>query len=196
MTGPAGRPRGNPLPGGSPRFSLNPFPGQVQGPAREIGGSLGRRAGILSLDCAIRGDLGRIAIPAPAARPERRGRLWEETCLEMFLGPDGSEGYWEFNLSPAGHWNVYRFSSYRTGMREEAAFSSLPYRVRSDREALRISVRIALGTILPAGGCFEIAVCAVVRSAHGTASHWALAHPGPRPDFHRREGFAIRLPAG
>ena len=44
--------------------------------------------------------------------PRRRDRLWEETCLELFLGEEGSERYWEFNLSPAGHWNVYRFEFY------------------------------------------------------------------------------------
>src|SRR4030042_7193941 len=52
---------------------------------------------------------------------------------------EGSERYWEFNLSPAGHWNVYRFASYRKEMREEPAFASLPFRVRTEPEALRLS---------------------------------------------------------
>ncbi len=38
-----------------------------------------------------------------------------------------STKYWEFNLSPAGDWNVYRFTDYRQGMEEETAISSLPF---------------------------------------------------------------------
>ena len=34
---------------------------------------------------------------------------------------------------------------------------------------------------------------AVIRSATGKTTHWALAHPGPRPDFHRRDGFALTV---
>jgi hypothetical protein len=51
-----------------------------------------------------------------------------------------------------------------------------------------------LGKILPAGETVEVGVCAVIRTETGGTSHWALAHPGPRPDFHRREGFALTLP--
>ena len=65
----------------------------------------------------------------PADMPARRDRLWEETCFEFFLAVKNSPRYWEFNLSPAGHWNVYRFADYRQGMQEEPAFASLPFSV-------------------------------------------------------------------
>jgi hypothetical protein len=55
-------------------------------------------------------------------------------------------------------------------------------------------MELDLGKILPAGGAVEAGVCAVIRTTAGGTSHWALAHPGPRPDFHRREGFALILP--
>jgi len=32
----------------------------------------------------------------------------------------------------------------------------------------------------------------VIRLDGGRAGHWALAHPGDRPDFHLREGFLLR----
>jgi hypothetical protein len=53
---------------------------------------------------------------------------------------------------------------------------------------------LGLGNILPAGETVEAGVCAVIKTETGGTSHWALAHPGPRPDFHRREGFALILP--
>jgi hypothetical protein len=175
-------------------FSLTPFRGEGNAPDLKITGSIGRRADLLSLNCALLGNLSELALPAPEASPGRKDRLWEETCLEFFLAVKDSERYWEFNLSPAGHWNVYRFTSYREGMREEPAFASLPFGVRKGPESLALSLELAIGKILPAGHALEIAVGAVIKTVNGETSHWALAHPGPRPDFHRREGFRLDIP--
>ena len=177
------------------RFSLKPFRGENNGPIRKITGTVGRRANTLSLGYALLGDLSELSIPGPGKSPGRKSRLWEETCLEVFLGEQGSERYWEFNLSPAGHWNVFRFASYRKEMREEPAFASLPLRVRTEPEALRLSLDVELGKIIPAERTIEVAVGAVVKTAAGGTSHWALVHRGPRPDFHRRDGFTFNLPA-
>ena len=149
----------------------------------------------MSVGYTLLGNLSEIATPAPGKIPGRKDRLWEETCLELFLGIKDSGKYWEFNLSPAGHWNVYSFTSYRKGMREEPAIPSLPFRVWTEPEALRISLDLDIGKIVPAGNSVEVAVCALIRTIAGMTSHWALAHPGPRPDFHRRDGFSMTLPA-
>ncbi len=174
-------------------FLLKPFPGEGRGPGPAIAGSIARHANLLSVVYEIRGDLSEISVPEPADAPGRRDRLWEGTCLELFLGPDGSAAYWEFNLSPAGHWNVYRFESYREGMREEPVFSSLPFGVRTEPRMFRLSLDVDIGRLVPAGKGADVAVCAVVRTKAGESSHWALSHPGLRPDFHRRDGFRLRL---
>ncbi|MBE0569227.1 MAG: DOMON-like domain-containing protein [Deltaproteobacteria bacterium] len=179
-----------------PGFSLKPFPGGEPLPSIGITGTVRRSADALSIGYAIAGDLSELAIPPPAKSPERMGGLWEETCLEFFLGMKDSGRYWEFNLSPAGHWNVYSFASYRKDRREEPAFASLPFFVRTEPGAFRLSLDVDPRRILPAGEAFEVAVCAVLRTVTGMISHWALAHPGPRPDFHRKEGFLPILPAG
>lgn len=176
-------------------FSLRPFPGEKSSPGLTVAGTIGRRGRRLSIACAILGNLSDLAIPPRADSPERRGRLWEETCLELFLAERGEERYWEFHLSPAGHWNVYRFASYRYGMREEEAIPSLSVQGSPEPGALRLSAEIALEPILPARVPIEASVCAVLKSPSGEASHWALAHPGSRPDFHRREGFLLEFPA-
>src|SRR5512134_701601 len=111
------------------KFSLFPFPGEGHAPAIRVAGSMTRRANRLSVRYALTGDLSEIAIPAPQPFPMRKDKLWEETCLEFFLGPTDSERYWEFNLSPSGNWNVYRFASPRKGMAEEPAVPSLPFAV-------------------------------------------------------------------
>lgn len=177
------------------KFSLTPFRGEGKGPDLEVSGSVERRMDRLSVRCALTGDLAELAIPEPEAIPARKDRLWEKTCLEVFLGVKGSKRYWEFNLSPAGHWNAYRFESYREGMREEPALSSLPFGVRKRPAALEFYVELDIGKFLPATALVEIAVAAVIRTAKGETCHWALVHPGPRPDFHLRDGFKLDVAA-
>ena len=176
------------------RFSLKPFRIEEDLPGIGIKGTIGRRSNTLSIGFALIGNLSDLSIPAPAESPGRKDRPWEGTCLELFLGMRDSGRYWEFNLSPAGHWNVYRFVSYRKGMREEPAFASLPFRVRTRPEGLRVSMELDIGKIVPTGKAVEAAVCAVILTLRGKRSHWALTHSGTRPDFHRRDGFALALP--
>lgn len=159
-----------------------------------IGGTIARRANALTLRYEVRGDLSKVSIPAAAETPRRKDRLWEETCLELFLGTADSGEYWELNLSPSGNWNVYRFTRYREGMREETAIPSLPFDVRRDPEALLLTVELCIGRIVPAGKDIAVAVAAVIGTTDGGKSHWALVHPSSRPDFHRRDGFALILP--
>ncbi len=178
-------------PGAGPlEFSLKPFRAGGHPAGLAVCGSIARRAGTLAVEYELRGPLPELAVPARAEAAERRDGLWEETCLELFLGIAGAAGYWEFNLSPAGHWNVYRFASYRESMRPEGAFASLPFAVRRGAGTLRVSLEVDIGAILPAGGAIDFAACAVVRTKAGNVSYWALDHPGPRPDFHRRDGFS------
>ena len=158
-----------------------------------IGGSIARRAETLSVRFEVRGSLSKLAIPAAAETPRRKNRLWEETCLELFLGTAESGEYWEFNLSPSGHWNVYRFPRYREGMRQEQAFPSLPFAVRIGPEALELSMELGVGKILRTEETIQAGVAAVVKTVHGDTNHWALIHPASRPDFHRRDGFALTL---
>lgn len=177
------------------RFLLMPFPGEGNPAALTIGGSIARRAGTLSVRCEVRGNLSKVEIPVAAEAPRRQDRLWEETCLELFLGTEDSGEYWELNLSPAGHWNVYRFTSYREGMREEPGFTSLPFAVRIGPESLELSMELDVGRILPAGETIEACAAVVIGTIDGGKSHWAPVHPASRPDFHRRDGFALTLPA-
>jgi len=176
-------------------YTLKPFPGEEKRLDLTIPGTIGRRGNTLSLGFALLGDLSGLAIPSPTGSPGRRDRLWKETCLEFFLAEKGSVRYWEFNLSPAGNWNVYRLTSYRNRMREEPAFGSLPFRVLREPGTIRLSLELDIGKILPAGKAIEAAVCAVIKTITGNTSHWACVHPGPRPDFHRRDGFTLSVPA-
>ncbi len=174
-------------------FSLKPFPSGHKPPPLRITGSIGRTGDVLSVSYLIFGPIAELLIPTPAKSCERRQGLWEETCLEFFLGIPGYGSYREFNLSPSGHWNVYHFTSYRKGMKEDPGFTSLPFSMSNGPGSLRLSLQVDLKNIFLAVQSMEIAVSAVIKDKKGKITYWALAHPGPQPDFHSRESFIIRI---
>ncbi len=174
-------------------FRLEPFaltgrPGDIT-----MSGTIARRGDVLAMHYVLRGRLAELVIPGPAARPGRRHGLWEATCFEFFLGVKEAPGYWEFNLSPAGHWNVYRFEGYRQGMTEETAFTSLYFSVRRRPESLKVALELDLGKIVAADQLLVIGLAAVIKFRDQGLTYWALAHPGAQADFHRRDSFQVEL---
>lgn len=175
----------------SKSFSLEPF---LSGPLPadiRITGVIHRTTKGLSIVYEILGDLSAIEISATAETPVRKHALWRETCFELFLGAKSACPYWEFNLSPTGHWNIYHFTAYRQGMKEEPAFRSLPLVARRQRAALLLSVDIDIDRIIPSRHVVEAGISAVMKTIDGTVTYWALTHPGPQADFHRRDSFII-----
>lgn len=187
------------------RFSLVPFaPGAAPGAtALRVSAGLEGRASkpVLVLDYQLEADLGlgpmAVKLPPAAASPGRRDGLWQHTCLEAFLAPAGERRYWELNLSPSGDWAVYRFSDYRQDGCAEPMAPRTPWSFDHDQRSLTLQVcwplPAALVEALAVGQGLELGVAAVIERQHGGLEYWALRHPGPEPDFHRREGFQIQL---
>ena len=111
----------------------------------------------------------------------------------MFVAAKGSSRYWEFNMSPSGHWNVYRFSAYREGMREETGFESLPFSTSRADDLFILSLEIEPARFIEGVRQVVVGVCAVIRGKDGGTSFWALKHCGSKPDFHERESFVIEV---
>ena len=174
-------------------FSLEPFPLTGPLPSFKITGHIARRPHQLAIRYDLHGPLTELVIPAPADLPSRRHGLWEETCFEFFLGVKHAPQYWEFNLSPAGPWNVYRFDGYRQGMAEETAFTALPFDVKQQSDSLLLVLELNIDKIVRADQPLEVAIAAVIPLAGGGLAYWALTHPGPQPDFHRRDSFLVEL---
>lgn len=174
-------------------FTLQPFPGTRQRPDIAISGAISRRTDTLAISYLLQGRLNEVEIPQLSNPAARRIGLWEKTCFEFFLAIKDAPGYWEFNLSPSGDWNVYRFEIYRQGLNEEKAFSQLPFSVRRQSDCLRLDLEFDLGLIIRADQAVEAAVTAVIKTRAGGETFWAVAHPGEAPDFHHRDGFIIRL---
>lgn len=163
-------------------------------PPMSISGQAARDANLLAIDFFLTGDLAQLVIAPPAAEPSRRDNLWQTTCFECFFAPPESLAYWECNLSPAGHWNIYRFTDYRQGKQPEATITNPPLTVsRNGKQSLHLSLRLALGKIVLPALPISLGISAVVESCAGTLSYWALRHSGVKPDFHRREDFLLIL---
>jgi hypothetical protein len=175
-------------------FFLQPFPRANPRSRFELGGTIARRGpGALSVRYMLFGDMDELLIPEPASVPARKRGLWEETCFELFLAAAERPHYLELNLSPSGHWNVYRLEAYRQGMREESSLASLPFAVQIGPRSLRVSLELDLTGFFPAKQPVDVAISAVIKHKDGELTYWALRHGGPKPDFHRRDGFIIRM---
>ena len=170
-------------------FALIPFPSDTI-PSLSINGQIERQDNQLTLEYKLE-PTSEITIPKPAASPSRQFDLWEHTCCEFFLGLKDSTQYWEFNLSPARHWNVFRFLDYRQNIAEEYAFDTLPFQVT--RDDLRIDLEVDLNQIIEPDRDLEIGITAVIEDRSSRLSYWALSHPGKEADFHLRSSFAIAL---
>jgi hypothetical protein len=173
-------------------FSLQPFPDDRLLPTVEINGKIDRNGGILSIEYQLIGDLTQVEIPPPAS-PIRKFELWEATCFEFFLGIPGDRDYWEFNLSPAGDWNIFHLDDYRQGLRNELAFTSLPFTVEQNANSLVLALEFDLSKIISVNQSIEISVTTVIKSIGGEISYWAVTHCGSEADFHRRDSFAIKM---
>jgi hypothetical protein len=175
-------------------FSLKPFEGAS--PDVEIKGRAVRDKNILTVHYELAGNLQDIDIPARNHKPSRVKGLWENTCFELFAAAGDESPYREFNLSPSGDWNVFRFERYEehrrvADLKEDPLFTALPFRTEKQPGTFSLDLGFSLEGIARTDQPLEIGISAVVKS--GTRSFWALAHSGPRPDFHRRDSFVLHL---
>ncbi|MCF4966355.1 DOMON-like domain-containing protein [Nostoc sp. CMAA1605] len=174
-------------------FSLQPFPSAELSPDLKITGNISRENNQLAITYQLTGDLKQVVIPPLVDIPNRKNELWENTCFEFFLGMQNYSRYWEFNLSPAGDWNIYRFDDYRRGMQEEIAFNQLPFIVQSQPDSLMLSLNFDLNQIIPSAQSLEVAITTVVKQIDNHVTYWALVHKGAEADFHLRDSFIIIL---
>lgn len=72
------------------------------------------KSGSLYFEYLLEGELDKVNLTPLSApqRFQRKDELWLDTCFECFFQID-KDSYEEFNLSPFGHWQCYRFSAYR-----------------------------------------------------------------------------------
>ena len=186
-------------------FHLKPFAIHPGLETLQIQGEVEREENRLRVHFEVSGSLeefGAIALASPNENEpaQRLDNLWQTTCFEFFLTAIDSSCYWEFNLSPGGYWNIYRFDDYRQGMAEELAFQSLPFLVKVKPDSLTLSLSLDLETIISSTQALEIGITTVIQSKindliseQDAITYWALTHVGKEADFHQRKSFILSL---
>ncbi len=174
-------------------FSLIPFP-SPNTPQVTITGTLERQNDILALHYSLTGNIGKIFFPPPSMYSGRKDELWKRTCFEFFLAIKDQQPYWEFNMSPSGDWNVYRMDAYRrAGFREEASIQRLQFEAEKSERFFTLDAAVDLSPIFHTVQGLEVGVTAILQTQDGNETYWALTHPAPQADFHRRESFILTL---
>lgn len=131
-----------------------------------------------------------LVVPPFAGRGRADG-LWQTTCFELFLKPEGGDAYVELNLSPSERWAAYDFTAYRAGMSERPASREPDSAMRQGSSFAIFDAAIPRDVLpaLPAAANFA----AVIEEHGGARSFWALAHPTAKPDFHDPACFTAEL---
>jgi len=174
-------------------FELIPFSSDKT-PNIIITGKINRTDNRLSIQYKVHGDIDQIVFPMPSIPPSRKHDLWKATCFEFFIAIPDQPQYWEFNMSPSSDWNVYVMDAYRqVNMREETAFTQLPFEFNKKNDKISINVNVDLNPIVQLEMNLDIGIAAIIQTKDGHESYWALAHPNPQADFHLRESFNLSL---
>lgn len=155
------------------------------------------QAEVLRIRYTLRGDTAALRIPVPAA-PVPTDGLWKHTCFEAFVAADDQAAYREFNFSPSSQWAAYRFSAERE--RDTAAEARdrvllTPPLIDLTPRSLTLTARVPVAALPRSPSVLSLSLCAVIEERDGRLSYWALQHPKERPDFHHRDGRALRLAA-
>ncbi len=152
---------------------------------------IGRDANWLRVRWRIEGAQ-QLVVP-PFSGKGRADGLWQTTCFELFLKPQGGDSYLELNLSPSERWNAYDFAAYRWDM-QERPFPREPECTMRQGSSFAIFDAAIPVAGLPAAES-AMGLSAVIEERGGVKSYWALAHPDGAPDFHAPACFAARLAA-
>ncbi len=149
------------------------------------------------LCCLFRTDSRRMAATTAADL----GPVSSDSCVEIFLRPEGSDEYWNFEFNCIGCLNashrrtrteaVRLNEAERRGVRRYPSAGTEPFEERDADGAWSLAVAIPLELMHVGGGRVRldgnIYACASSLSEPYYLSHAPIATP--RPDFHRPEFF-------
>ena len=172
------------------RQTLRLHPDSLCAAATRIEADIARPSpGGLILSYVVSGRIGDLRWP-PVVEPARADELWRHTCFEAFVRPSAGPAYYEFNFSPSTQWAVYRFDSYRSGIRVATEIGAPRIEVRSSATTSTLQATLELNGL---SSPFHLGLSAVIEETNGGKSYWALAHPPGKADFHHADCFTLEF---
>ena len=141
-------------------------------------------------------ELSGAGLDVDASRPlaTERAKLYEEDCVELFIGPDATrpQHYFEIELGPLGHFFDLEIDRAAKASRPEWS-SGLSVKTSSDsaRHTALIEARLSapeLATALVGGARLPLALYRMEGKAPRQYLAWRPPHTS-KPNFHVPEGF-------
>jgi hypothetical protein len=161
-----------------------------------IGVNAHYKNGDLTLHYDLTGAIHNLLIPSPQPQTETN-ELWKHTCFEAFIAVVDDEThtrYHEFNFSPSGQWAAYAFTNYR---QRKAWQANNPPAINCTHSSKHLYLEAIIKSAdlpdKPVHQPYRLGLSAVLETAEGQLSYWALSHPSGAPDFHHRRGFTLSL---
>ncbi len=146
--------------------------------------------GVLLLEYGIFGPLPELSIPLETSTSGFTPGLWRHTCCECFLRQGNETSYTEWNFSLDCNWWSCRFDAYRTPAQVQPS-DVQPQDFQIIFRENKMALTAAIACPAPAG--LRIGLALILEHAGGNRSHWAMKHPGGKPDFHLAETCAYVL---
>lgn len=177
-------------------FQLTPFNKETNQDI-SITGSVGWLCGELHIQYILHQGVHYNSSPAlwPSTKQTacRRDGIWQSTCMELFISTPSMQRYWEYNFCPSGDWNIYQLSGYRSNLQTEPNCRQPSITQTTQSGGDELAVITQLPPALIDQHQLILAITAVLELSNGQLSYWALQHSGGEADFHRRDGFQLRL---
>lgn len=149
----------------------------------------------IQISYQLLGNINNVNLTQPSANASRKDKLWESTCLELFIAKPGNTDYWEYNLSPSKDWAVFRFTDYRENKTDDLTILDIDIETRIDNSTLfELNSSLPLPDTLR-GHSLCVGISAVIQDNSGDVYYYALDHLNQQPDFHDRNSFTITLEA-
>ena len=141
----------------------------------------------ISLHFKISGAVKKYQIPLKE-NLKRANNLWKATCFELFLANSKTQSYYEINISPTLHWNIYRLETYRAEPKELISSSKPIIEIKEDEKSYEIDFELECKELdLVEFDQYNLAV--ILLNKQNEREFWAVNPVGERPDFHDRGGF-------
>lgn len=139
-----------------------------------------------------------LAVDASRPVTSEREKLYEEDCVELFLGPDAAERtrYYEVEVGPLGHF--FDLSVNRKTKKSDVAWSSDPtIATKVDREHHRATIELALRSpdvtsALAKGAKLPLALYRMEGKGKRLYLAWSPTNT-PKPNFHVPEAFGTLI---
>ncbi len=180
------------------KFSLIPFD-QKTAPASSISVELNHQEHSLFVSYKLTGDIKAIDLETGTPEHQRKIKLWEKTCFELFLKHEEQEDYLEFNFSPVFEWNAFYFPIKGAPLKEYEAIQKVKIDILRSMDVFHLIAEID-NDLLPKHfqkngsiGKMQAGITTVLKEKNQKMSYWALDHKDQKPNFHHFDSFICKF---